>query len=67
MQWEIKEVYIMEEQPVKTDMSLHCGMHYFEYWVNVHMKRTMTQEAFDKWLEENCYLCNQMSDVCMKE
>lgn len=57
----------MKKSDKKVDMSSHCGMHYFEYWSNVHITKNMSQEWFNKWLKENCYLCNQMSDICMKE
>lgn len=51
----------------RKDMSLHCGMHYQEYWLAVHVKRTMTQREFDKWLYKYCLRCEYMSDVCVKE
>ena len=49
----------------KKDMSGTCGQHYDKYWDDTNIHHTMTPEAFEAWLRENCYKCRWMSDICM--
>lgn len=49
----------------KTDMSRTCGFKYHEYWDKANNKRTMTQEEFKKWYNDNCAQCIYMGEICM--
>lgn len=49
----------------KKDMHETCDINYSAMWFKCHVSHTITQEEFDKWLEEHCYKCIYMSDVCM--
>lgn len=42
-----------------------CELKYQEYWMATHVDYTMTQEDFDDWLNEYCYQCKHMSEICM--
>ena len=42
-----------------------CELKYQEYWMATHVDYTMTQEDFDDWLNEYCYKCKYMSEICM--
>ena len=42
-----------------------CELKYQEYWMATNVYETMAQEDFDDWLNEYCYKCKYMSEICM--
>lgn len=53
--------------PKAKDMSSTCGGLYTAYWMATHVDRTMSEEEFEKWFNDNCGQCCYMNEICMKD
>jgi len=49
----------------KADMSGTCGFGYQEFWMAANHYKTMSQTDWINWLDDYCYKCKYMNEICM--